>query len=52
MCASKIQSVFRGYLTRKYHQKAVKKLNNFKTKMRGLIAGWKVRKIMQCVKVD
>jgi hypothetical protein len=52
MCAQQIQSAFRGYVTRKYHFIACKRMKQFQIKLGGAVAGWKTRKVMSCVKVQ
>ena len=52
MCAEKIQAVFKGYITQKYHRKAVQKMRKFKGNMKALVVGWKVRRILGCNKVQ
>jgi hypothetical protein len=51
MCAEKIQSVFKGQLQRKRHQKAFEKINKIKNKLKNLVKGWKFWNIYNCKKV-
>jgi len=52
MCAQKIQSVYQGYRTRKYHNRAMIKIRQFQSKFLGVVTGWKTRKVMSCVKMQ
>ncbi len=51
MCAERIQAVFRGYLTRKYHRRALQKMKEFKARCMALVAGWKTRRILRSKKM-
>ncbi len=51
MCAEKIQSVFKGYLTRKRYNVAFGRVKRFMLLMDAAVKGWKVRRIMRCIKV-
>lgn len=51
MCAEKIQSVFKGYLTRKRYKVAFGRAKKFMGMMNAIVAGWKVRRIIRCIKV-
>ena len=48
MCAEKIQAVFKGYLTRKRHIKAMRRLRKFAQSLTAVVKGWKVRQIFKC----
>jgi hypothetical protein len=51
MCAEKIQTVFKGYMTRKRYRIASKRVNKFVGMLGALVKGWKVRNIMRCFKI-
>ena len=52
MCAEKIQAVFKGYLTRKYHRRATQKMTAFIAKCRAAVVGWKTRRVLQCATIE
>lgn len=51
MCAAKIQATFKSYVTFKRHREAISRLNNFKSKLSAVVAGWKVWNIYNCKKI-
>ncbi len=51
MCAEKIQAVFKGYLTRKRFKVAFGKAKKFMGAINALAKGWKIRRIMRCIKI-
>lgn len=50
MCAEKIQSIFKGYIVKKRHKRAMHKLKVFSCKAVALLKGWKVRRVLRCFK--
>ena len=51
MCAQKIQAVFRGYIARKYHLKALEKVRRVQEKWGAVLLGWKTRQVFRCCKM-
>jgi hypothetical protein len=51
MCAEKIQSVFKGFITWKRHRRAMLRMKRLTMLLEAAVKGWKVRNVMRCRKI-
>ncbi len=51
-CATKIQKVFKGYYTRHVIVKIKKAFSKVEIKLKAIVIGWKIRKIMKTKEID